>query len=917
MTKFFIFGWLKEHKISILKGILIVLGCALVLLFSGSSYITFGASSNTKIILYIVAFIYFLVIVVSNIRIGFFTSVRDKKRIPVPSYLTFAIFTTLFFVLLSFLFNPKKAENINTYFSIILTLSIAYFILVSFKPRFILNCFKNTMLIITTIDIVIFAFTFFSKTFFPTFYYATERSIFGNHSFFSADLVTSFTLNYHGLYRLYGVLWEPSIFGVVLVAALICDVFSKDKYSVIRIIVFTLGVVLTFSLSAFILYAFYVVIFIAHKLKGYKPYYFVIAFFLLVLVFAIFSKQIMNFLADKLPSIFSKIGSDDKSTSFSTRMYSIWYYLLVFAKNPIFGFGGVTATEMYHEIRSAAVTADTSTFGNLLASYGIGGVVYIASLFAGVILTKKMSAPLKIVLCTAIFVSSNAQGQGAVLGLTILYFLPLATVEKPSKAVAFNERFYEGSSDKTLKDFVLQKNDDGTVSSNILMSLVLKGVSLILAFVTIPAYLKYFNSDESTYGIWLAITSILSVITIFDFGMGNGLKNKLIKNIYNKDDSNSKTIISTTYLITLSLGVVIAIAGILTIFLLPESTIAMVFFKGKETTANNITMFRIGFSIIMIAIGLQFCLKNINYILQAHQRNAITGIFMLITNASLLLFVLIFANKLPADSKILYLAIAYFAFLILPLLIANLILFFGKYKTISPSAKSIDFRESKDVVKTSMKFFLVQLGTLFLWSLNEWILLFSFDFNAAYITEYNEYYKLFSLLPIMLGTIIQQPIWTALSKADVEHNKKSIKKYIIVLALVAVAFLAFNLILSLCLQFVFNLWLGSSAPSVSTMKVLSFVSYSVIYIVALAMLIICNAFSLFKSQIATALLAIFVKIPLLILFLTYTNISWEIVIFINAFCYLPIFIGAPIEIMMYLKKSNNEKGDINNEKVSA
>lgn len=918
MVRFYFFSWLKERKTSLAKALFTAIGCVLVLLFSGSSYINFGASSNTKIILYVIAFLYFGVIAASNIRLDFFTNLKEKKRIPIPSILTFCFSAMILLALLSFLVNKNKADNINTYISFILTLSITYFVLTSFQPKFIFNCFKNTMTIIAVIDLIIFAFTFFSKTFFPTFYYATDRSILGNHSFLSSDLVTSFSVNYHGQYRLYGVLWEPSIFGVVLVTALVCDVFTKDKYSIPRIVICTLAIFLSFSLSAYLLYVFYIAILVAQRLKGYKPYYFVIGFMAVTIVLAIFSKQIMDFLADKLPSIFSKIGSDNiRSTSFSTRMLSIKYYLMVFAKNPVFGFGGYTATEMYHEIRSGAVTADTSTFGSMLASYGFAGIIYVLAIFAGLIFTKKIEAPLKILIGMAIFVSTNAQGQGAIIGLNILYFLPLATVLLPAKAKAYNAKLHDGTSDKTLKDVVLQKNDDGTVSSNILISFALKGVSIILAFVTIPAYLRYFNSDDSTYGIWLAITSVLSVITIFDFGMGNGLKNRLIKNIHDENESNSKTIVSTTYLITFLLGLLISVIGILTIYLLKDATIATVFFKGKEATINDISMFRIGFSIIVVAIGMQFCLKNINYILQAHQRNAITGIFMLITNSLLLLFVWIFANQISSEYKILYLAIAYFCFLIIPLFIANLVLFIGKYKAIRPSYRKINFVESKDVVSISFKFFAVQLGTLFLWSLNEWILLFSFDFNASFITEYNEYYKLFSLLPIMLGTIIQQPIWTALSKADVENNTKNIKKYIVVLLIVALAFLIANMILSACLSFVFNVWLGDSAPQVSTIKILSFVSYSIIYISALAMIVICNAFSLFKSQIITAILGMFVKIPLLIIFLRYTNVSWEIVMFINAFCYLPIAIGGPIEIIHYLRRREKERKEISNEKSIA
>ncbi len=899
---FFVQNVLKKHSLNIFKFVFILVGCALVLLFSGSSYITFGASSKTKAILYFFTGIYFFSIVAANIRPSFFGLVKKDKKIPIPSYLSFTFIGILLFALLSFVFNKNKSENLNTYISFILTILITYFTLISVKTSTILKLFKNTIFLFAIIDLVIFAYTFISKVFFPPLYYYSDNGVIGSHFLLSTDYITSLSINYFGLYRMYGVLWEPSILGVVFVVALVCDQFSKDKYTIIRTIFITLCVILTFSLSAYLLLIFYVAIAICLKLKGFKPYYFAIGFMIVLIVAIVFMNQISDFLAKWLPSVFSKLDTSHNSTSFSTRFMSLTYYLQVFAKNPVFGFGGYTATEMYHDIRSGAVTADTSTFGNILASFGFAGIFYIVGMYFGLFLNKKMSPPLKILIAMAIFISTSSQGQSAVLGLNIVYFIPLSLVALPKKAEAYNDAFYSKLDDKKVKDLVISKNDDGVVSSNIIISFVLKGISIVLAFLTIPIYLNYFNSNESTYGVWLAITSILTIITVFDFGMGNGLKNKLIKNIHDGDTEDSKSIISTTYLLTMAIGLTISIIGIITIFLIDNNSIVTMFFKGEETSLENIMMFRIGFSIIIVAIGAQFFLKNINYILQAHQKNAITGIFMLITNVLLLLFAIVFANRIDPTKKIIYLAIAYFVFLITPLLIANLILFSSSYKNIRPSFSSVDFRKSKSTVSISLRFFVVQIGTLFIWSINEWVILFLFGFDSALITEYNEYYKLFSLLPLILGTIIQQPIWSALSKADVENNKNNIKKYSIALFASTIVIVLANLVLSFSLSFVFDLWLGSSAPIVEQNKIIAFIVYSVVYTISLSFIVLCNAFSLFKCQIVSACLGIFVKLPILVVVITNCYVSWDVIVLVNALCYVPILVGAPFEIIHYLKQ---------------
>ena len=388
--------------------------------------------------------------------------------------------------------------------------------------------------------------------------------------------------------------------------------------------------------------------------------------------------------------------------------------------------------------------------------------------------------------------------------------------------------------------------------------------------------------------------------------MGNGLKNKLIKNIVTKDEKLSKTYISTTYCLTAGSGLLIFAVFSAVFFTLSDATILKVFFNAQNPADINLMSFRIGVLIILISIGTHFFMKNINYVLQAHQRNAISSVFMVITNTCLMLFALIFAKVFPMKYKIFALAIAYFVFLIAPLLVASIILYKKDFKNISPSVKYIDFKQSKSVVHSSFYFFSVQIGNLFLWSLNEFTILFMFNYNSALVTEYTEYYKLFSLMPVLLGTVIQQPLWTAISKAEAEKDAKGLKKYITILFACTAVCVLINLVLSVALGLVFNLWLGESAPVVTFAKVIPFVLYSLIYTISLFFIIILNAFTLFKAQIMTALCAIFAKIPLLLLFTKVFkwNFGWELVMYINVLCYLPIFIYGGFEIYNRMKKSS-------------
>ena len=898
-------------KANIVTSIFIAIGIVLTILVSGYGYTTFSMSGKLKIILYILIVLYFGSFFILNRKVSFFKETFQKKKILIPKPIVFSIVLILFFLVLSFIFNQDKSSNINTYIGFALTLIISLFILTTFDFKSVLKVFKYTIFVVVSIAIVVFLLTYVSKTFFPSFYYVSGKVLYGTHFFLTDDSITGLTNSYFFKIRLSSLFWEPSVLGTMLIFALVAEIYTeRDKLLFVRLFVFILGIILSFSTAAFILAPLVLFIFLVEKAKNIyvKAALSFVVFASLILIVA-FQEDILNSLAKLMPDIFGKMSFNSGTGSFATRLLSFKNSFTVFLKRPLFGFGGVTARAEYFKVSEDIIDAQTSTFGYVLSSFGLAGVFYVVSIFAGIILTKKIDSFAKLLVIFFVILISNVQGQSEILILNVIYFMPLATVALPKKLDEKNRGNFPISyeSNKTIKDILFEKNDNGEVSRNLVVSLLIKGFAILLAFFTIPVYLRYFDNDNSTYGIWIAITSVLSVVSVFDFGMGNGLKNKLIQNIANKDTKSSKTCISTTYLFTALIGLFIFVLFGLIVFLLNDSTILTVFFNGKDAGDINVLSFRFGVLIIILAIGCQFFLKNINYVLQAHQKNALASVFMVITNTCLLLFALIFAKIVPNNLKVLVLSISYFIFLLAPLLIASLILFSTKFKDIAPSRKCIDFKESKTVIKTGFNFFAVQIGNLFLWSLNEFIILFVFGFKSAYVTEYTEYYKLFSLLPILLGTVIQQPIWTAISKANAEGNKKRINQLIIFLICITIGFILINLLLSAFLPFVFELWLGELAPKVSSVKLIAFILYSVVYTISLMFVIVLNAHSLFKTQIVTAIMGIVIKIPLIILLLKvfHLNLGWEIVVYANIVCYLPIFIFGILELIMSTKAKHS------------
>lgn len=64
------------------------------------------------------------------------------------------------------------------------------------------------------------------------------------------------------------------------------------------------------------------------------------------------------------------------------------------------------------------------------------------------------------------------------------------------------------------------------VIKNMLGAFLVKGASLVVSLILLPMYIRFFN-DKTSLGLWYTILSVLNWVTLFDLGLGHGLRNKL------------------------------------------------------------------------------------------------------------------------------------------------------------------------------------------------------------------------------------------------------------------------------------------------------------------------------------------------------------------------------------------------------
>lgn len=441
---------------------------------------------------------------------------------------------------------------------------------------------------------------------------------------------------------------------------------------------------------------------------------------------------------------------------------------------------------------------------------------------------------------------------------------------------------------KTTKRFAL----------NVLGTLTMKGLAIIVGMLTIPIYSKYFNNDD-IYGVWLSMLSVLSWILLFDFGFGNGMRNKLISSIEEGNKERSSSLVSSTYFGTLLISVIVFVIGSILSFSINMNKVFGVSDSIVSRSQLSICMF-----VLVAAVSLQFFLRNVTFILHAKRHVALGSLFALISNSLLLVFA--FAFQSMSFDKLLLLTIAYFFSINIPLLIGNGIVFL-KDKYLFPRIKFFSKKTCKEVMSLGLKYFAIQLCTLVLWSFNPVLISSHPVFNSSTVVVYTKYYKIFSTI-VSLVNVAATTVWVEAASAYKDKNFKKIARLFLFMLAIGIFLSLVSLIAGLLIQKIFNLWLGSSTIDAENLITIVFVLYSIIFIFAECMIVFSNGFEKLKSQLICSIIFAIIKIPFFYLYVLIVKDanSWIGTIIVNILYGIAMIISLFFELKTALKNINDD-----------
>lgn len=384
---------------------------------------------------------------------------------------------------------------------------------------------------------------------------------------------------------------------------------------------------------------------------------------------------------------------------------------------------------------------------------------------------------------------------------------------------------------------------------NVVASVGIKGIDIIVQLLLVPVTLGYLTKFE--YGVWITLSTLLYWVNAFDIGLSNGLRNKLAESLARGDIKAGKHYVSTALIILPLLAVFVAIVGSIIISYVDWYSILNI---------NPLNLPDL-YEIIVVVFSMfcaGFAVKILGSFYLALQLPAVSNALNTIGNIVALIIICIL--KIYTPGNLLYVALAFSSAPIIVYGLAYPVTFRKFYSNLSPSIHYYKRSYVKSLVSVGWSFFLLQIAGIILFAFSN--LLISHEFGAEEVTPYNIAFRYYSVINMLMG-LISAPMWSATTDAYTKNDISWIKKSIRKMLFIILFFVFVLLIMTLCSNLIYSLWVGPNIHIPIEMSALM-ACYIIVLMVSTTFSNMLNGMGKLKLQTIMTLLeaALFVPICL-------------------------------------------------------
>jgi hypothetical protein len=326
----------------------------------------------------------------------------------------------------SVMINTNK-EDVVSLFKLVLAITFGAVLFLSFDFRSFQSAFSNMMLAICAISLPGYMLANFTDL-------LSKLPVIINVNEVGYRFALIF-ISFDGFmqYRNVGVFWEPGIFSTMIFCALVADLYSENKASMVRTSIFLVALATAFAGSGLILFAIYMALVLSKPAKQGSNNLYGRTLPIVAVILAAYAGA--SFVVDAqldaysfLERLTGKITNPGETQS--ERFLSPFVSLQVFIEKPIVGWGLHSALEEYGELSNGIVLTSTSAY--LMAAIGISGVLFTLIPVLGIAMAGSLSLFARILLIFSYLFITNKEPHVYFTLTYALMFFSLAALSDSS-----------------------------------------------------------------------------------------------------------------------------------------------------------------------------------------------------------------------------------------------------------------------------------------------------------------------------------------------------------------------------------------------------------------------------------------------------------------------------------------------------
>lgn len=320
---------------------------------------------------------------------------------------------------------------------------------------------------------------------------------------------------------------------------------------------------------------------------------------------------------------------------------------------------------------------------------------------------------------------------------------------------------------------------------------VCSAVSIIANFASIPMFLNILGQKD--YGIWIALFSMITWVSIADLGIGSGLRNMLGAALARQEYNKVQKYIFTAY---------VSITAICLSLLTLNYLITLAIDVGKlfpNYERNNI-IYTYNYTVISFLLILQG--KLLHSIAAAYHRSEIASIVNTVQTVGIcVILMLINYFQMPADIlsfvKLFCFLCVLIYFIPCALVVIKIV---GKQHF---TMKLYHLHTLKKLLNFGWRFLILQLSSIVLYSTDAFLL--QYFFSPEITAEYGTYLKYFGII-VLLTTILGSPLWSVTVSESEKTNKIILNLLRNKLLFYYIFLILFSLLLIFIQKPIFQIW---------------------------------------------------------------------------------------------------------------